>query len=72
MFRSQVRPLPEAVLEARRTMPLDDGHIKDPRVVPPSRQAAYLKAWGEWMRANPLYREPWMLDLLAEMKARRK
>jgi len=54
----------EAVLSARRTMPLLDGKIVDPRYVPEARQAAYLKAWGEWMRANPLYREPWMLELL--------
>ena len=53
------------VLDARATMPLVEGHIGDPRYLPPAKQAAALKAWGAWFRANPLYREPWMLELIA-------
>ena len=67
MFR-----IPENVLKARRTMPTWDGKILDPRYIPEAHQEAYLKLWGTWFRENPLYREPWMLDLIAWGKRRNK
>ena len=64
--------LAEPVLVHRRTMPQVDEKIVDPRYLPPAKQAAALKAWGAWFRANPLYREPWMLELIAWGKRGRK
>ena len=57
-----------AVRNARKDMPLWDGKIVDPRYIPPAHRPAYLAQWGQWLRANPLYREPWMLELIAEMR----
>jgi len=59
-------------MEARRTMPEDQGHIKDPRFAPEMRRAEYLKKWGVWLRANKHYREPWMNGLIADMKSKAK
>lgn len=59
----------DSALRARRTMPLCDGKILDPRYVPTPAREAYLAKWGEWLRANR-YREPWMLDLIASEQHR--
>ena len=66
------RPLPESVCAHRATMPKLNGHILDPRMPPEAVREAYLEEWGKWFRANPLYREPWMLDLIAWGKRRNK
>jgi len=54
------------------TMPRHTGAVTDPRYVPESHRPAYLRQWGEWLRAHPRSDwEPWMHNLVAEMKAGR-
>jgi hypothetical protein len=54
------------------TMPKHTGCVTDPRYVPESHRPAYLKLWGEWLRTHPKTDwEPWMHNLVAEMRAGR-
>lgn len=66
---SKVWESPEAI-EARRSMPVDAGHIKDPRYVPKERQDEYIRQWGVWLRAHT-YREQWMTEFIAWMKLKK-
>jgi len=61
---------PEA-RDARKSMPEDQGHVKDPRYVPHERQAEYIRQWGIWMRAHK-YREPWMTEFIEWMRRKQK
>ena len=54
--------------DLRRTMPTFEGVIIDPRLVPKPYRASYLAQWGQWMRQHPNDWEPWMKDLVVQVK----